>query len=256
MSEIKQAYSKRNGIVFYSNDCPGMAVEAYIENGEIKTQIVPKGFLNFIERFGVYYNEPNNVTFKFNPKIVVFYDIMLIAISIFTMDFNLIFASFYFSFTTSFDLFIFLNIIYILKFGKEKSVGRYHAAEHMAINAYNTLHRIPTVEEVKKFSRFSKNCGSERNIRNIIIFSSLSILFAINISKFSFWLILLYPILFILMILDMKYSILRFLQILVTNKPTDLEIKVAIKGIEELEKFEKDFKEKFQTIPFPTFFIF
>ena len=43
MSEIKQAYSKRNGIVFYSNDCPGMAVEAYIENEEIKTQIVPKG---------------------------------------------------------------------------------------------------------------------------------------------------------------------------------------------------------------------
>ena len=43
MSEIKQAYSKRNGIVFYSNDSPGMAVEAYIENEEIKTQIVPKG---------------------------------------------------------------------------------------------------------------------------------------------------------------------------------------------------------------------
>ena len=58
------------------------------------------------------------------------------------------------------------------------------------------------------------------------------------------------------MILDMKYSILRFLQILVTNKPTNLEIEVAIKGIDELEKFEKDFKEKFRKIPFPTFFIF
>lgn len=256
MSEIKQAYSKRNGIVFYYNDCPGMAVEAYIENGEIKTQIVPKGFLNFIERFGFYYDEPNTMHFELNPKIIVLFDIVLVAISIFTMDLNLIFASLYFSLTTSFDLFIFLKIIRNLKFGKDKSAGRYHAAEHMSINAYNTLHRIPTVEEVKKFSRFSKNCGSERNIRNIVIFSSLSILIAINISKFSFWLILLYPILFILMILDMKYSILRFLQILVTNKPTDLEINVAIKGIEELEKFEKDFKEKYQSIPFPTFFIF
>ena len=39
------------------------------------------------------------------------------------------------------------------------------------------------------------------------------------------------------------FKVLGFLQILVTNKPTDLELNVAIEGLKELEKFEDDFAE-------------
>ena len=34
---------------------------------------------------------------------------------------------------------------------------------------------------------------------------------------------------------------INFLQILVTNKPTDIEITVAIQGIKEIKKFEVDY---------------
>ena len=36
-------------------------------------------------------------------------------------------------------------------------------------------------------------------------------------------------------------GLINFLQILVTNKPTDIEIKVAIQGIKEIKKFEVDY---------------
>lgn len=47
-----------------------------------------------------------------------------------------------------------------MKITKEYSnASKYIAASHMAINAYNDLHRIPTLEEAKKYSRFSSESG-------------------------------------------------------------------------------------------------
>lgn len=43
------------------------------------------------------------------------------------------------------------------------------------------------------------------------------------------------------------------MQFFVTSKPTDLELRLAIKGLEELEKFDKEFEKEYenfiQTIP-------
>ena len=48
------------------------------------------------------------------------------------------------------------------KNGKERAHARYHAAEHMVINAYYKLQRVPTIEETKESSRFSKIVAVEK----------------------------------------------------------------------------------------------
>ena len=40
------------------------------------------------------------------------------------------------------------------------STRKFHSAEHMVVNAYNKLHRIPSLEETKMFSRFHNRCGT------------------------------------------------------------------------------------------------
>ena len=252
MSKIKNAYGKRNGIVFYSNEYPQIVIDTYVENGEIKTCVDELDFSKFKKQL---YGNLDKKRYYSIIKLSNLIDIILIILSIFTLKINLILASVFFSFTISNDLFKFLYQIYNIKFGKMKSTGRYRAAGYMAINAYNKLNRVPTVKEIRKFSRFSKNCEYEMKIRDIIIFVSFTILIALNLSRFSVWFSFIYPFLVILMIIDIKYSIFRVFQILITNKPTKLELKIAINGIEEFEKYEKDikeFKEKYPNYP-PSF---
>ena len=45
-------------------------------------------------------------------------------------------------------------------------------------------------------------------------------------------------------ILVSRKSIGKYLQVFITNKPTDQELEVAIKGIEALQEAEDDFGEK------------
>ena len=52
-----------------------------------------------------------------------------------------------------------------------------------------------------------------------------------------------FEIIFIIVVTKLvkQKGLINFLQILVTNKPTDIEIKVAIQGIKEIKKFEVDY---------------
>ncbi|MDO4282547.1 MAG: DUF1385 domain-containing protein [Clostridia bacterium] len=61
---------------------------------------------------------------------------------------------------------------------------RNHGAEHMMINAYNKLKRVPTIEEAKYFSRFALNCGDRKYIINLICVIIL-IIFKFGIPYFS-----------------------------------------------------------------------
>lgn len=66
--------------------------------------------------------------------------------------------------------------------------------------------------------------------------------------KIAFWdkqyfVINIIEIIFIIVVTKLvkQKGLINFLQILVTNKPTDIEIKVAIQGIKEIKKFEVDY---------------
>lgn len=127
--------------------------------------------------------------------------------------------------------------IYDMKY-KCKSLGKFHGAEHMSINAYNKLNRIPTLKELKKSSRFSNHCGSNKINGIIIIFAFIS--FA---GPFLIWMgVIKYLIIMMLIpiiIAVLSYvGVMNMLQVFFTNKPTDIELQVALEGLKRYEKLE------------------
>lgn len=53
---------------------------------------------------------------------------------------------------------MFIEFVYDIKSkrGNNRMAGKYHAAEHMAINAYEKLHRVSQLDEIKNFQGLVK----------------------------------------------------------------------------------------------------
>lgn len=107
---------------------------------------------------------------------------------------------------------------------------RNHAAEHMMINAYNSIKRVPTIEEAKKFSRFSLNCGDRKYVINFICIV-INIVFKFNIPYFA---------------LSMAISNLKIIKIIAlpiqffsTNVPSDSNLTLAREALKKLEEITK-----------------
>ncbi len=134
----------------------------------------------------------------------------------------------------------------ILKNDKDmKQTFRFHAAEHAAINAYYDLKRVPTLEEIKKYSNFSYRCGITRLIRPAWV------MIGIGICRFfpGLWFI---PLSLIFMLLSYFVAKERFFftEVLYLSEPTDFEYEVAIQAMtcavelkEEVEKIHADIFE-------------
>ena len=174
------------------------------------------------------------------PWIITAIDTMLLLLAIYFRNVNVIIGILYFILFSSLELIDLIYAIYQVKFGSCRVLGKFHSAEHKAINAYRELKRVPSLEEVKKASRFHQNCGSGIIFRNI----GTSLPLCIVLLSLSFVDVKIYIVEFVIaiaiVIISTKLSIIKYLQILVTNKPTDEELQVAIKGIEALQKKEND----------------
>ena len=92
------------------------------------------------------------------PWIIIAIDTMLLLLSIYFGDVNVIIGILYFILFSSLELIDLIYAIYQVKFGSCRALGKFHSAEHKAINAYRELKRVPSLEEVKKASRFHPNC--------------------------------------------------------------------------------------------------
>ncbi|WP_164669915.1 DUF1385 domain-containing protein [Virgibacillus doumboii] len=125
-------------------------------------------------------------------------------------------------------------------FIKLTPIGKYHAAEHMAINAYEKDSNL-TLEKVKKQPRTHKNCGT-----NLVI--SIFICFCILFIAFGdvFWV---FPISWCIgyeiwrrepkIIWDAIFVIGKAAQyILFTSKPEEKHLNVAIAAVRKLEEKE------------------
>lgn len=238
MKTIKRARSKEDGIVFYSNTMPGLVAEAFVDaKNEIHTRIISEALLEIFS----FFNEINaEKTKRFSTKKVVLLDILLvIALTLIFQNVWITSASLLFS-LNSFEFIDIATSIYDFKFGSRKNTARFHSAEHMSINAYQQLQRIPTLEEVKKFSRFSPFCGSMLKIRRLVLIL-LGVVFILCGGFFKpfvyFGLILFIPL---IVLFTEKIGLLKYLQIFFTSTPTDLELNVAIKGLEAYEHMEKE----------------
>ena len=110
------------------------------------------------------------------------------------------------------------------------------------INAYERLQIIPTFDEVKASSRFSKNCGSRKIIFKITIDTLISLAMAFGAG----WNGLVYLLLLIFIIIFMAIAEhkgwLRFLQVFITTEPSDSEI--AIEAIKAFKKMEEKLNSK------------
>lgn len=128
---------------------------------------------------------------------------------------------------------VFLSIL-ILRIYGGKELTKNHGAEHMTSLAYKKLCRIPTIDEVKKFSRFSKYCG-------ISIFSALItaqiigfVVFITTGFKISEILLLVIPLIFSSSF--PFYLLGLFFQVFTTSKPDDANIELAIAALSALEE--------------------
>lgn len=92
-------------------------------------------------------------------------------ISIFlTRKITIAFGLMYFAMIALKDLIYFTESSYQMKCGRMQDLARFHSAEHMVSNAYTKVQRIPTIEEIKKSSRFDRYCSSRIYINKILIF--------------------------------------------------------------------------------------
>lgn len=230
------ARSKRNGIEFYSNVCPFIGVDSSLDsNGVIQTRILFRSTMDFMDTVSGQIPTPHT-----GAKILtIFLSLLLMCIAIFFGDILHIIGALYFSILVLKPLLDFIFLIFDQKFGQEKSISRFHAAEHMAINAYAKFQRVPTIDEVLKSSRFEKDCGSRIGFNSIIINSFIAFDTAFILENHPQLSIALAFIVPTLVFLADRIGLLKFLQIFVTSKPTQVELSVAVAGIKVFDFLEE-----------------
>ena len=140
-TQITHARSQIDGIVFYSETVPTVGVVSLLtEEGKILAKPQFIGISDFLDNSSVVsllHNQPDK-------RIIIAIDAVLILLAILSHNFLAVLAAVNFSVNVSYRLYTLLCLVYCMKFGNMKSLSRFHAAEHKAINAYNLLERVPT----------------------------------------------------------------------------------------------------------------
>ncbi|MBQ9280385.1 MAG: DUF1385 domain-containing protein [Clostridia bacterium] len=242
MSEKRISYAKSypNGISISSSNYPEVSIKVYQdEDGKRHHLILPT------EYFDLFSQEIfEDKAFKTGRICILIFDILLILTLFLLKMYTQIIVAIFFA-ATSTKLADFIVAIYVLKHTKSgKDTARFHAAEHMSINAYHKYQRIPTITEIKHSSRFSDICGS-------VGFAKLALIPSLfyTIYLLSQLLVQDHTARFILMTLDVVLTLFllfskklfTYFQIFLTAPPTDNEIMLAIDVLKGYELFEKVF---------------
>lgn len=149
-------------------------------------------------------------------------------------------------------LILFILFCYV-RYKLKDIVLQYHGAEHKVINACNDLERIPTLSEIKTYSRISPTCGT--NMALVMLMG----LFIVGLLFISLWSSLSYksqgiPNIYVVFIIYLLFGIsfgiylsfvyknskneLNIFQYLTTLEPTDEQLLVAINGMKVWEDLE------------------
>ncbi len=237
--KIREARSIKNGIIFCSSSIPLIMVKSTInEKEEIRTRVIDQiteREENLKEQEG---NKRKNMLIKAYLTDLIILTIMILL----KVDTRLFTGMVTFSIVGTHYLCPVLYNIYNIKY-KCKSLGRFHSAEHMVINAYNKLDRIPSLEELKKSSRFSNNCGSNKTNSIIIMLVFISFVgpFLIKMGVIQYLIIMmLMPI--IIAVLS-SVGAMNIFQVFFTNKPNHVELQVALEGLKKYEDLEKQIQD-------------
>lgn len=138
-----------------------------------------------------------------------------------------------------------MSILYTVlsnNFAKPRSVLRYHAAEHMALNFYDRYKRAPdSLREIKLMSMINVSCGS--TVYVVLLFFITLAMVGIIYVPFVVLKILWMAISASLSVYLWGLGKLDFIQKMNLMRPTDQELEVALAGIQEYERLKKQ-KEK------------
>lgn len=214
------ACSYEDGIEFFLQKKIGYSSRArLLKNGEIEVSIVEKehSFLN-----------KSKCSLK--EKIIMFFMIIIIMYIM-----NLVNSPLLKHILNMLIVWCFV-IVFFYTGSKNPSTRRFHGAEHKVLNAFETLKRIPTIEEALRYSRYYMFCGGT------IVVVLLSIVTVIYFGLVIFDHIV-FSALFIIIMLYLVLKLwandqLNFLQNFTTAEPTVIEIKVAIEGLKGFIKEE------------------
>ena len=111
----------------------------------------------------------------------------------------------------------------------------------MVINAYRELKRVPTLKEIRGYSRFSNTCGTNEITETVT--SCIWMIFCTFISNPMYMLMVMLAGNIIILIL-LRFGYLNFLQRYTTAVPTEIELRVAIEGMRVWLENEKKEKER------------
>jgi len=137
---------------------------------------------------------------------------------------------------------VFVIYLYAINFMSDvRRLFEYHGAEHKTVNCYEAGEKL-TAENVKKYSRFHKRCGTAFILYNFII--SIFVFSLVPVSL-GFWKLFLYRLPLLIPIAGISYEVIKstsekleflrkpglWLQRLTTKEPDDEQIEVAIRAL-------------------------
>ena len=235
--KLSNARSFENGIVFLSRRHFGyLSLSSIDDNGNIETKWTNKNNMPQIEL-----NKKPDKIFDF----VIFPLILLVTIIVVkNLHQNPIFAlRSYLIGEVIITLLSFLAGNLSIKTTKNRT-KMFHSAEHMVINAYTKLKRIPSLEEARNSSRFHNYCGT--NNTTVIVLDNFFIFLCTFLPTKKYIVIGILSIVIIIQLLK-RLGLLNIMQIFTTSPPTDMELLVGIEGLktwlENEEKPRNSFKE-------------
>ncbi len=238
--KIDHAHSMDNGIRFYSKRHKGyVAISTVDELGNIKTEWTT------MKKYEKEKNKRDKIADmkKFSifilcvlPFATIFSILLEWAISKDTiLGIRFLFMGY---------AFMLLGVFVITTFierKKEKNAYKFHSAEHMVLNAYRKLKRVPSLEEICEYSRFSNSCGTNATTQMIMNFTLMFLCTFISNPLYSLIGMLSANIIVLILL---QCGFLNFLQKYTTIIPTDKELSVAIAGMNVWFENEKKEKEK------------
>lgn len=217
MVKINSGQSKVDRITFYSSKVGAAAIQ--LPNGKIKVEYQQKNITVFqvLVVLGLF-----SVISLFKSFLIIPY-----------INSNTSMVYIYLIPAAIYSLLVFTSIKEVRKKGQENLLKN-HGAEHMVYKAYKELKRMPTISEVKKFSRISSQCGI--NIYSAFITAQLM---GFLVYRYLGYVIpeALLVIIPILMASSFPFNVLgNIAQLLTTSKPDDANISLALTAISALER--------------------
>lgn len=130
-----------------------------------------------------------------------------------------------------YTIIVIINTVVLIKKGGIQ-LQKNHGAEHMALAAYRKLKRIPTIAEVKNYSRISRTCGGTLAAA-LITGQLIGFLLYINGIILPEKIIFIIP--FVLRSVFPFNLLGKLIQLYTTKRPDDSNIELAIAALDALE---------------------